>query len=849
MALLHYSNVAEHRPDVLMKRVFYGLTMFYQFLRRTKGHLESDDAVRRMRWEAVKPTRHDDGVWVKLVEPRKASRAEADLREFMDDACQQVYEAPPMPPNADAGHTRIDFDPNHRIDIVERNAAEQRLKLERLPRSDHPDLVIRPNTWPVHCQLTAIASLRDEPWPMHRPLLRLFEATDHARWPDVSPAMIAEPDWMMLTEANRPGTDEQRRFVGIALATPDFALLEGPPGSGKTTAICELILQLAKQGKRVLLSASTHVAVDNVLERLMVEGADHEGLVIPVRIGDDAKVSERVKDWRLGQFVETERKRLRREYRKLKSLSPSQQVMRDALEGGTGQQSVVERLILEAANLVCGTSIGILQHPELKRRTGRPSTHFDVLIVDEASKTTFQEFLVPAMLAKRWIIVGDPKQLSPYVDEEELAVNVRACLPDETTRHACVDAFNATLEQPKRRRTTVAVAQDDKTREVYALQCEARGAMVGDVRNANGKIAYADIVLGSSDELKQRLADLPLDVATVRGAEQVPDALGRRVQAWCATTGRDTEPPRWENEVAWRAARLYDLRFAKQVDPERRGTSSRLNAEVDRLLPTPGAETTNGDTVQSLDNVRQVALPSVLESLRLGFERREERRGRSAMSDGLPERALDQRRVLLTRQHRMHPDIASFSHQWIYGREALLTPSHFEAERQWDYGRYQHRTVWIDVTGRTGGRGNSNFKECRVVLDELRQFERWAERHPRADGVMWEAAVLTFYRDQEREIRDRWRRPHNRARHIRIDICTVDRFQGHEADIVFISFAKRHSTSFLESPNRLNVALTRARYQRVIVGDRRGFQRSRSDLLSALAKEEPWETNLEEDHQ
>lgn len=41
---------------------------------------------------------------------------------------------------------------------------------------------------------------------------------------------------------------------------------------------------------------------------------------------------------------------------------------------------------------------------------------FDYLIIDECSKTTFQEFLVPAMYAKKWILVGDIRQLSLFVE-------------------------------------------------------------------------------------------------------------------------------------------------------------------------------------------------------------------------------------------------------------------------------------------------------------------------------------------------------------------------------------------------------------------------------------------------
>lgn len=853
MALLHYTNVEAHRPDVLMKRVFYGLKPFYQFLKRTKKYLESDEAVRRIRWKPAEDrkrrraaTRASDGVWVQLVEPPKGSSAKDSLQAFMGDGCDQVYEVESS--RTSGGSPRpesVVFDPAGKIAVLDRKPVEQRLKLERLPKSNRSDLAIRANTWPIHCQLQAIERLRNAPSAQQRPLLRLFEARDHGRWEDAAGATIEESEWKMLTDAERQGTDEQRRFVETALTTPDFAFLDGPPGSGKTTAICELILQLVGQEKRVLLCASTHVAVDNVLERLMAEGTGREGMVIPVRIGDETKVSKWVAKWRLSQFVQTELKRLRSAYRKIGSLSPSQRAMRDAL-GGNGQgESVIERLVLEAANLVCGTSIGILQHPDLKCRNRRPAMRsFDVLIVDEASKTTFQEFLVPALHAKRWIIVGDPQQLSPYVDKDEMAVNLEACLPDESTRNACVDAFTATLAA-RRRRGAVVAAEDDRTRDVYAAQCEARGAILANVRDANGELAYADVVVGKTEELQRRVADLPLDVATMReGASSEPGVLRRRIQAWCARTGRNLEPPRWENEVAWRLARLYELRFASDGG---NSTSRRLQGEVEDLLPA-GTDARDR-TRRSVNGMLQVALPSVLEGLRCDFGHVEASpRAETALSHGLPDWALTQRLVHLTTQQRMHPEIAAFSHRHIYRHEALLTPPNMEAKRQWEYGRYKHRSIWIDVRGVFDARRNSNSDEAKAVLTELEEFVRWAQENPRSDGSVWEAAVLTFYRGQEREMRERLQQSRKWPEgQVRVEVCTVDRFQGHEADIVFISFARPRSTSFLESPNRLNVALTRARYQRVIVGNRLELARSGSELVSALAKDEPWQTQLDKE--
>lgn len=863
MALLHYKNLDVRRPDILMKNAFFGLKTFYDFLRRTKDYMESDAGVKRLAWKPGVAPDDDDaewarGVWVQLEEPKdRRNEPESTFRAFMDENVRDVFDLlddETDDPGDRRRNGRRKFADERKILVLDRDPETSQLLLERRPAGEQ--LLLRPNTLTLYRQIQALQALQNSPSSFHLPLLRLMESVDHARWPSFDSAWIDGDGWMVLTDKARPGTDEQRRFVEIAMATPDFVFLEGPPGSGKTTAICELVLQLAKEGKRALLCASTHVAVDNVLERLMDERNPNRDLVIPVRIGERRNVSEKAGPWQLERFVKTERERLLRHLEGRRDLTESQRALLDAVRHGT---TTIERMVLDAANLVCGTTIGILQHPDIKAN-GHAAATFDVLIVDEASKTTFQEFLVPALLAKRWVIVGDPKQLSPYVDDAAMAVNVEACLSDEATRNACIDVFMAGHGDSRKRRVAAVALDASRTLDVYVAQSTAREVDLADARNEDNEVWSAAIVVGALSDLERRVEELPLDVATVRHTGEGLQALRRRAEAWLRLSGRGREEQsEWASEVAWRLARLYEQRFAQEVEPtdhRPRSTSQRLRTQIADLLP---ASTTGVDTEvvwSEIDRVRRVALPSILESLRLGFERDPNARKGTALSDGLPASALDARHVLLSTQHRMHPDIAAFSHEHIYDGEALFTPDNMAAERSWGFGRHAHRAVWLDVRGGFNSRFNTNPVEARAVLDELCAFDQWAEHNPRKDGRPWEVAVLTFYRGQEREIRNhlrRWTRHGNGMRHfsrgqgrpyLTVELCTVDRFQGHEADLVVLSFASARPTSFLESPNRLNVALTRARYQRVVVGDRNAMARAKASALGVFAAREPWDQQL-----
>ena len=901
MALLHYQNLTLHRPDILMARALYGLKSHHDYLERIKKYLESDDSVLRLSVrKGYKPSTHkdektktaakDDGpIWVELTESEDLIEvSDRTIEAFLDNEVKAVFEtgidvSNESPSDKDnRKHSARKFTKSREIKVLDRDSKTEQLLLERMPVGD---ILLRPNTYTIRKQLEAIKRLQDAPSMSHLPLLRLLENSDHAKWQEMPkefdeqyfhPEFDAEegqemlfPDeegisaaleWKVLTDTSRPGTTEQRLFVGTALNTPDFAILEGPPGSGKTTAICELIIQLVLQNKRVLLCASTHVAVDNVIERLMDKENQHRNLITPLRIGKGESVSEQVQQWTLSRFIKTESNRIKSYLNQLTRRTESQELLKQNIQN---DPSIIERIVLDSANLVCGTTIGLLQHPDIKSGKSSENGNFDVMIIDEASKTTFQEFLVPALYAKRWILVGDPKQLSPYIDDEELAVNIAPCLPNPMFRNACVDVFLAKQHSDKKRRIAVVQIEEGSPNQdaaFYEEQASKHGILLKRAQ-PDYSLAYASIVIGSLENLKLSEDYLPLDASTFRLDNDkltLPKAV-RRAAAFANRSKLKTDSiPSWESEIAWRQARLYEQRFAKESLTENvsNSTTNKLKADLNSLMPN---ENFSGINLQKVENdlalVRRVALPSVLECLRFGFERSDHDRKGSALTDGLPEDTLNERRVQLSYQHRMHPEIAQFSHDHIYDGKALFSPDNMTTKRHWEYHYYASRFIWLDVKGKLDKR-NANEAEANEIIKRLQHFDSWASRNPN-QGKPWEVAILCFYRGQEFELQQRlkkwtgsrskryFERGEKNTPYLSIQLCTVDRFQGHEADLVFLSFSNDHVTSFLESPNRLNVALTRAKYQLVIVGNRQKFKESKS-LVGKLANLNKWSLNLED---
>ena len=808
VAFLRYGALGLGDTRRVMERSYYGFKTLYMYLDRTRQYLQRPENIARTTWTvAQQPSRDSDPWWLQLEEPLSASDHDALLFERFFDEYSWVHEAPPD------GH-RARLSRETQVDVIERDTDRRRLLVARLPAAEH--LVVKPNTYIVDQHLRALQRLQNVPQPEHIPLLRLVQPLDEDDWPTVLRA-AAPLQWRVLTDATRPGTLEQRQFVEKALATPDFAVLEGPPGSGKTTTICELVLQLVMAGKRVLVCASTHVAVDNVLERLVHESNPHRDEIIAVRIGDRAKCSDRVRHLRLEDRVTTERDHLIHHLRSVPEPTLAQETLLRDLQ--RGDRAHVERLILDVANVVCGTTIGILQHPDIKRSADRDQSAplFDVLIVDEASKTTLQEFLVPAVRARRWILVGDVRQLSPHVDAEEIAA---ALLPIGKEYPAVARAGADVLGLRRGDVTTVAVrAPDEDWALTYREQADIAGVDVTHVDDADDARQLAGLVL-CSEQVWQRLARRPPPNVALRDLTDNADGIGE-----------------WAHQLSWRLSTV----FQQRLTPGSR-TIRALEEEVDCLLPP---EASDDGMREEVERIRRVAMPSILESLQSGLGSDDDRRNpATVLTHGMPTRALEQRHELLRFQFRMHPDISAFPRERIYEGEALNDVPTLAAERTWDYSRFAARAVWLDARDIKRKHEKRSTVEAKHVAEEVAAFHGFAERTRRP----WSVAVLCFYRDQERECRTHLRQltgQHGAYRYFRlgtapavtaIDLCTVDGFQGQEADLVLLTIGLPRTTSFTRSINRVNVAITRAKYQLVVIGDRTSIARQQPSLLQELAR-------------
>jgi len=187
-----------------------------------------------------------------------------------------------------------------------------------------------------------------------------------------------------------------------------FALLHGPPGTGKTHTIVNLILHLL-EGKqsdevKVLVAATTNVAVDNILRGLLRRGFERF-----VRIGSALRIHRSLLPYTvLGGSGSEDQKELSRLI-KAREGTPEEVAAYEALLADLRRGAKLEAL--KNASLV-GSTCASIGSPSFASCKGK----FDLVIIDEASQMIEPQAILPILAGKREVktmLSGDPEQLPP----------------------------------------------------------------------------------------------------------------------------------------------------------------------------------------------------------------------------------------------------------------------------------------------------------------------------------------------------------------------------------------------------------------------------------------------------
>ncbi len=768
------------------------------------------------------------------------------------------------------------------IDVYEgENEEKPTLIVNKVPDSRivFPDM----NDLSLKREMDAIKKLKDRPENYMLPLLMLAGQHSDNFWS--KPDLVDINEWKVLTDDAFPGINEQRKMVKQALSTNDFAILEGPPGSGKTTVLSELILQLLLQKKRVLLVGSTHVAVDNVLEKII----KYSDIAVPIRIAPlDRELPPEIMNLTYKKYIKSFKDKVINELLKLKNENDIQKEWINEIQ--TDKNDIfLSQIINDSINLVSGTTFGVLQFPEIRNciKNGTFKPLFDVMIVDEASKTNFTEFLVPAMFAKRWIVSGDPKQLSPYTDRDFIVSEIDSLLQDE---YKDVGIHYDDLEKISLfsfwAYNIIASSRKDNPRSALLLlednDWKLRDYISQQIKYLNGNaiihiindiveneeiekimINGSNVIIANSKYIQKYIDALPYGIISNVNMPSSKEIKYRNnfyfkdlrlTNVGNMTLNYRLKDSKLSDEIAWRLVRYYEMRMSVKK-------AIQYKEEIRNLIPKFDIKSignSNEETIDyiwnKLDKIKSTTFPSILEILISGNSSTNSNSRWSVLESGFKQEYKESIWTLLSYQYRMHPEISYYPRKLVYTSEdgtSLALRDTDKIDRTWNFKKYPKRMVWLHVenkssVGKKFKEQNINYPEVEKILIELKQFVEFASKDSYKKHE-WSVAILSFYARQTRLLKQKIREQfegkgsvyYNNDKSVKIFVGNVDAMQGREADIVYLSMVRTGGLGFLDNMNRINVAITRARYQMVIVGNHRMFEKYKNEdtLVCRLARE------------
>ena len=583
--------------------------------------------------------------------------------------------------------------------------------------------------------------------------------------------------------------DSQKKAVLKGVEARDLCMLQGPPGTGKTTVIAELIWQHIRQNQntRLLLTSETNLAVDNALEKLMNEKAVNPDmaqfltLIKPLRFGKPAKFEEEGKRYSIERIE--------------KWIDDKADIEDDYESEVLGEENTAGD---EDEVVISDVNDNIVQH-WMRRIADR----------SKAGDPRYAEVL------KDWaigLVMPDKDTKIQFRDLYYKHVNVVGSTCSSTGSPGFLLEYLRSFQG----------LTSERFRSVKsALYRWKKGTLTGS--------GMVDLGMNFPLQLEEHFTSADLEKAIKKACTinfdtvimdeaskatppelLLPLCFGRK----SIVIGDHRQLPPMLNEKSFREA-LLDLNSEK---------AKALTEEIDR------------DFVDTSQFKRMILNQDVSSTIKSTFNI----------------------------QYRMHPAINAVISQFYENDESggLVCGLAPEAVDSPDLSNPQSRyhgflkkgfispdvhTIWVNVDAPEESDGTSkiNIKEImalNTVLEKLSSAEGFKEYMAHWDSLKddykrneeKEIGVISFYGRQVNRIKKHVR-PRARQLGLRTKINTVDKFQGMERNIVIVSTVRsdkavrgtgvepNHTAGFAESPERLNVALSRARRLLIVVGNKNFF--------------------------
>ncbi|ROT69945.1 putative DNA-binding protein SMUBP-2 [Penaeus vannamei] len=251
------------------------------------------------------------------------------------------------------------------------------------------------------------------------------ESPPRSAAPSLPPQLTGADGKIQLFNKNLDNS--QREAVEFAIQRSDLAVVHGPPGTGKTTTIVEVIRQHVKLKSKVLACAPSNLAVDNLVERLAA------AKVRVVRVGHPARATPLTQRYTLdclmhhsdeSQLLKDIHRDINDQLKQLKTAKDRGKRQHIRREIKTFRKELYERemrltkQILMTSDVILATLTSSSNDGPLKLLR---EDFFDVVVIDECSQAIEAACYMSLLRAPKLIIAGDHCQLPPTIVSKEAA--------------------------------------------------------------------------------------------------------------------------------------------------------------------------------------------------------------------------------------------------------------------------------------------------------------------------------------------------------------------------------------------------------------------------------------------